>query len=458
MSTAESEERRGGFIQRAFASAAAAFGFRQTRRFSVELALFAAVLLAAGAWGVFLFSQFEFVRVCRGFDLWFDSDPARTVANITSRWASFHDRSVLHPLYSLFVAGPFEVLQAVLGLPTSTLTTLYVAIQSACFTGAAYGALRGFGLLRIDAIQGVLLLNSTAAAIYWIGFPEWIAFGAATVILSIAWTAAPASLRNRATGVAQNILSGSMAATNWVAGAAASLVSDWPKLRWGQAFSHTRDALALMAALTVFQYLIFPASGGFLDIWFQAGVFLQPREVERSLLDYTIEFFAQPLVAPEAALGAEGARQVPGWGVLIMTSQLQRVPITPLTVLILALWLAMMALGLRTASKGAVRSAAVVIVLGAVVYFYILHAVLGGELFLFTLHFAPLFVFVAAWSLRAEQRWIARGLCAVLIAASFAHNYGSFRAAVATHNAIDSSWLNRTDHPASATVARTDCR
>lgn len=461
MSTAEGEQTHGeprGRARRAFSAAAHRFGFQDTRQFSVELAVVIGVLIAAGAWGVFQFSQFDFLRLCRGFDLWFDSDPARTVANITSRWVIFHERSVLHPLYSLLVAGPFGVLQTVLGLPTSTLTAVYVATQSALFSGVAYATMRGFGLLRLDALLGVLLLNSTAAAVYWIGFPEWVAFGAATAMASVAWVAAPESLRTRATGVGQNLLSGAMAATSWTIGAAASLVSNWPKLRWGQAFTHTRDAFALMAALTIVQYYLFPTTGGFLNIWHEARIFLHPDELERSLLDYTIEFFGQSLVAPSPGLGAEGPRQAPGWGVLIMTSQLQRVPMTALTMLIFALWFALWILGLRAALTGGVRPAVVVIVLGAIAYFYVLHALLGGELFLFTLHFAPLFVFVALWSLRAHRKWVARGLCAALIAASFSHNYPSFMAATAVHNAIDASWLDRTDHPASAIVAQTDCR
>jgi hypothetical protein len=462
MSTAEGESTQvepRGRAQRAFTAAAHAFGFSDTRKFSIELIVFAGVLIAAGAWGVFLFSHFEFERLCRGFDLWFDSDPGRTVANITNRWSIFHERSVLHPLYSLLIAGPFGLLQAAFGMPTSTLTALYVAVQSALVSGAAYGALRGFGLPRLDALLGLLLLNSTAAAIYWIGFPEWVAFGAATAVLSVAWVAAPATLRNRATGVAQNFLSGSMAATNWAVGAAASLVSDWPKLRWGQAFSHTRDAIALMAALTVVQYFLFPTTGGFLNIWREAGIFLRVDEVERSLLDYTIEFFGQTLVALNPGIGAEGPRQVPGWGVLIMTSQLQRVPVSALTLAIFALWLALWVLGLRAAFKGALRAPVIVMVLGTTAFFYVLHAVLGGELFLFTLHFAPLFVFIALWALRGEWKVLSRGLCVALIALSFAHNYPAFRSAAMTHNAIDASWLVRTDHPASSLhVQQTDCR
>jgi hypothetical protein len=463
MSTAEGErthEGTRGAIQRAFAAVAAAFGFRETRQFSIELVIFGALLIAAGVWGAFLFSHFEFTRLCRGFDLWFDSDPGRTVANITSRWVIFHERSVLHPLYSLLIAGPFGVLQSALGMPTSTLTALYVAFQSACYSGAAYAVLRGTGLVRLDAALGVVLLNSTAAALYWVGFPEWIAIGATTALLSIAWVAPPAGLRNRVTGVGQNFLSGSISVTNWVIGAAASFVSDWPRLRWGQAFTHTRDALALMAGLTVLQYYLFPASGGFLNIWREVGVFAHPYGAERTLIDYTVEFFGQALVAPQAHVAMEGPRQVPGWGVLIMTGQLQYIPVTTWTIVILALWAVLCVLGVRAVIKGAVRAPIVVMVLGSIAFFYVLHVAVGGELFLFSLHFAPLFVFIALWSLRiTEWKWLTRGLCAALIVLSFSHNYTAFRAAAATHNAIDSTWLLRTDHPASSVHAQaTDCR
>ena len=303
------------------------------------------------------------------------------------------------------------------------------------------------------------MLNSTAAAIYWIGFTEWIVFGAATTVFSIAWVTAPAAIQNRATGVAQNMLSGSVAITNWVIGAAASLVSDWPRLRWGQAFRHTRDALALMAALAFIQYFLFPTIGAFLNITRDVGVLFHPYGAERTLADYAVEFFGQTLIAPQPHVAVEGPIQEPSWGVLIMTGQLQHVPVTALTMSILSLWGVLWALGARAVLKGAVRAPIVVMVLGAIIYFFVLHVSVGGEIFLFSAHFAPLFVFAAMWSLRAERKWIARSLCLALIALSFANNYSSFRSAAAAHNAVDASWLTRSDKPeTTADLQRTDCR
>jgi len=440
-----------------FAGLSGTLGFSTPRRFAVEIALVLAVCVIAAAWALFLFNQFEFQRLCRGFDFWFDSDPARTVANITSRWVIFHERSVLHPLYSLLIAGPFGALEDLFGLSTSTVTALYVGLQSACFAGAAYIAMRAFGLPRLDALLGVVLLYSTSAAIYWIGFPEWLAFGAATMLACVIWIAGPAATRTHATGVAQNFISGCISATTWTLGFVASLISDFPKLRWRQAFVHTRDAIALMATLTVIQYFFFPTAGGFLNIWREAGYFLMPSE-QGTFLNYIVEFFAHTLAAPEARITTANPADAPSWGILLMTSQLQGALLTPLTLAMFALWLVLGGLGVRAALKGGVTRPVFVFVVGALLYYFALHAVLGGEVFLFSLHFAPLMVFIALWATRSNLKWLARGLCVALIAVSFAHNYPAFRADVATHNAFDASWLDRTGHEASAIVAQTDCR
>jgi hypothetical protein len=430
-------------------------GYARPRSFYIEIAIVLAVGVAAAAFAVHQFRQFEFVRVCRGFDLWFDSDPGRTVANITSRWSLFHNRSTLHPLYALFVAGPFSLLKQ-LGLSTSAEAAVYVAVQSASYAILAYVALRAFALARLDALLGVALLYSTAASIYWIGFPEWVAFGAASVLIPVIWIAGPAALRNRATGFAQNLASASIGLTSWAIGAGASLVSDWPKLRWGQAFANTRDALACMAVLYVAEYLIFPNSGAFLKIWDETHVAMQPGEGHRGLLAHAVEFFAQTLIAPSMSVH-EGARTVPGWGILIMQSQGLGVPLTPVTILILLLWAGLLGLGLYAALRGAVRAGAALLVIGALGYYFVLHFALGGEIFLFSLHFAPFLVFIAMWALRTRYALAARIACIALILASAAHNYPAFTSAAAIHNAIDPSWLTRED-VASQEVAKTDCR
>ena len=432
-------------------------GYSSVGRFYSEIAIALAVGAVAAAWAVHLFSQFEFVRVCHGFDLWFDSDPGRTVANILSRFSFFENRSILHPLYALFVAGPFSLLKEI-GLSTNTETAIYVGAQSAVYAILAYVALRAFTLSRVDALLGVALLSSTSAAMYWIGFPEWVAFGAASVLVSVIWIAGPAALRNRATGFVQNLAAGSIGLTSWAIGMLASLISDWPKpkFNWGQAFANTRDALACMAALYVVEYLVFPHTGPFLKIWDEAHVAAQGGESHRGIIQHAIQYFAQTLVAPSMSVH-EGVRNVPGWGVLIMQSQGHGVPLNAVTIAILLLWAGLLGLGVYAAIRGAVRSSVALLVGGALAYFLVLHFLLGGEIFLFSLHFAPFLVFIAMWALRSRFAMIARVACIALTLGSAANNYPAFKSAVTIHNAIDPSWLTRED-VATTEVLKTDCR
>lgn len=441
---------------RQFDALSDAFGFSTPRRLAGEILILSALCATAAAWAVFLFSHFDFDRVCRGFDFWFDSDPARTVSNITTRWSYYHIRSNLHPLYGLFVSTPFGILSELFGVRPSMLTTIYVAVQSALYAGVAYVAMRAFGLQRLESLLGIALLYSTSAGLYWIGFPEWTAFGAVAVMGSVIWISGPAAIRNRVTGAVQSMVSGSMVVTSWAVGFMASLISNWPKLDWRQAFVHTRDALALMAALTVLQYLIYPHSSGFLNIWGEIFHTVDRRAVvaATSLLAPVADFFAHTLVAPEPAV-VDGPRTVPGWGVLLMVSEGQPVSATPLAVLVLLLWAALLALGVH-AGYTEIQRPAFLLVIGTLAYFFLLHTAFGGEIFLFSLHFAPFLVFIAVWSLRSHYKLIARGLVAALVVLSFANNYPAFRDAAAFHNAIDESWIHR-DADAARGAAKADC-
>lgn len=432
-------------------------GARWSRAHAGDISIFLFVCAIAAVWGAFLFSQFEFQRLCRGFDLWFDSDPARTVANITSRWVTFHERSFYHPLYSILIAGPFGAIEDIFGLRTSTTTLLYAAVQSAAVSGVLYAAARVAGFARIDAILLPLLVNSTSAAIYWIGFPEWVAFGAASAFLPVLWIAAPARFQNRLTGCIQSALAAGITLTNWAVGGMASFFSAWPKLRWAQAFSHTRDALALMAVLAFVQYGLFPHSGGFLNFWAESRLFLDPESPDHGLLPLFVEFWGQTLVAPNVLMLQEGPRTVPGWAYLIMTGQSQGVQLTPLTVLIFALWLGLFVYGVRAALKGAVKPPVMVLVLGSVLFYFVLHLFLGGEIFLFSLQVAPFLAFIVLCGAQTKHRNIVRALCVGLTLASFSYNYPAFQAAVAQHNAIDESWLTREGHRAQVEVWQTDC-
>ncbi len=415
-----------------------ALAIEDPRALYAEFAILAALCTAAIFFALHQFYQFEFERLCRGFDIWFDSDPGRTVAGVTDRYAPYHERSRLHPLWSMLIAAPVRLISRVAGLNIKDSIALYVALQAACLTSTIYIAQRTFGFRRIDAVLGTVLCFSTAGFIYWIGFPEWLAFGAASILVSVIWFAAPPGAQNHATGVAQSVISASITASHWAIGIAASLLYRWPRIEWAQAYRHTRDALALLALLTVFQYLLFPTAGGFFKIWSDAT--LQRNRVETPIVNHTITFFAHTLAAPTPIV-VEGARKEPGF-VRIITNQMAPADLTPLSILVFGLWIVLAAIGIRAALASR-RDTIVIGFVGFVLaLFYVLHSVYGGHTFLFSLQFVPLMAFIALWGSKSDWRWVVRGLCAVLIVASFAFSYPQFQATVAIHNATDLSWLD----------------
>jgi hypothetical protein len=221
-------------------------------------------------------------------------------------------------------------------------------------------------------------------------------------------------------------------------GTAAALFCNWPKIEWARTFRITRDAFTLLALLTVFQYLLFPTAGGFLNMWHDAT--LNRGRTKSPIVNHTVTFFAHTLAAP-APIVMEGARTQPGF-FQVITNQLAPAELTPLSILVFLLWIVLAAIGIRTALTSK-RDTVVIGFIGLVLaLFYALHSVYGGHTFLFSLQFAPLMAFIALWGSKSDWRWAVRGLCAVLIVASFAFSYPQFQATVAIHNATDLSWLD----------------
>ncbi len=136
----------------------------------------------------------------------------------------------------------------------------------------------------------------------------------------------------------------------------------------------------------------------------------------------------------------EGVKPEPGF-FRVISSRHQLVALTPLTLTIFTLWAALVALGARAALAGAVSRPAALLVAGGLGFFFVLHMVYGVETFLFALLFAPLMTIIALWGTATRLRWLVRGLCVALCAASLAYNYPAFQAAVEVHNAIHPSWL-----------------
>jgi hypothetical protein len=277
---------------------------------------------------------------------------------------------------------------------------------------------------------------STSAFIYWIGVPEWLAFGAVSVVACVAWLAAPRTFHTAPLAVLQGLIAVSITITHWVLGVAALVLVRWPNVAWRMVFARTRDTLALLALLSALQVMIYPGSGRFLDIWYQVGGL---NHAEHSVVQYTIAFFAHTVVAPVASV-LGGVKPEPGY--FRVVSSVGTAPeIAPLTATVFLLWGVLLALGTWAAIRDVNRRPQFILVAGSLVFFFALHLVYGVETFLFSIQFAPFLVFIAIWGTTDRYRVLVRVLAVVLIVLSGVHNYHAFRLAVDAHNAVDPSWL-----------------
>jgi hypothetical protein len=130
------------------------------------------------------------------------------------------------------------------------------------------------------------------------------------------------------------------------------------------------------------QYFLFLRAGTFLNIWREIRYANNVNNAEIvPILPRSIDFFFHTLLAPQPTV-VEGVRNIPGWGVIIISSQNQAVLVTPLSILILGLWLLLWMLGALAVSRGRIATPAALIVTLSFCYFYALHVANGGEIFL----------------------------------------------------------------------------
>lgn len=376
---------------------------------------------------LYLYSRVDYAVMCRSMDVWFDSDPGRTVSAISWRQHWMHERSNVHPLWSLLITTPFFILSRVMAL--KAVVTLYVAVQAFVFGGVLYGTLRAFRLGRLDTILTSALFASTAGAWYWLHVPETFVFSAASILIPVLWLALPRGRHDGWSATAQSLISLSITITNWVAGLGAALLA----FGWRRAFNISAAAFAIAGALTVVQYRVFPMAGAFFDIWSEENLNLgQPG----TFWQHVQVFFVHALAAPDVQTWPVGAVRPTD---LVSRFQFAAPDLTLVSTPYLLIWALLIAIGAWAAWKRAVPSKAALLVGGLIAFNFALHSVYGVETFIYAMHFVPLFALVAGWALVQPTRWriALRGLAIAAVALGMIHNDAKFGGMTHWFNNLD---------------------
>jgi hypothetical protein len=363
----------------------------------------------------------------RGYDVWFEGDLPRAYAQMSTRWPEpvyhkYHTRR--HPLFIPFTLPLVKACRALLGVEPLTAVQIVLAALAAVWIGTLWGLLRLLGCRRLDAMLFSALGAVSAAAVFWLTVPETWALGSLSILAPLLLVAVT---RHRQVSEGWYVLAsaGSLAVTvtNWMTG----LIAAFRHLPWKRALRVSGLALSLVLGLWSLQKLALPQVQFFLTVrpGSEAKYVFHTRS--GGPLQIGTAFIFHPMVMPAITETSAGRRpwkrmtvqpsapgSASGWG---------RIGVW--------LWAALLGLGVWAALRSEVNRrllGTVGIVLAGQLA---LHLIYGGEeIFLYSLHWAPLLVVVAACATLTPARRLALALAGALIVCAGVNNAQQFASAV----------------------------
>ncbi len=354
-------------------------------------------------------------------DVWFGGDIPTVFGNITSINSDF-GRNNKHPLLPLLVFPVVLAVGKLLHLDPLSAVRIVIVGVAMVWICALYVLFRLMGCYRLDATLFSLLGGVSAAAVFWLVIPESFSFGSLTIILGLAFVVVTQS-RPLTPGwyLAVNIITLSITITNWMVGILATVVNH----RWSKALQIIGGALLLATGLWILQRIVFVNSG----FPFQPGTFIGEKKFisapgNGGILAVLSAFCLQTMVMP--AIQFQNLPIRPDWVKLAANhlapasgSWWGPIAIGSWTVLLgLGLW------GLFTIKQHPKLR----IVLGITLLLQLtMHSIYGvEETFIYSLHFLPLLLTLAALTLFTRLRPLALVLAAIAIVSAGLNNHAQF--------------------------------
>jgi hypothetical protein len=355
------------------------------------------------------------------YDVWFTADPPRVYANMTSQYSD-HSRTKVHPLYSLLMGVPTMAIRKLARIPSPVAMQIVLSCVAALWTLTLFAILRTLGCRLFDATLFTLLGASSAAAVFWFTVPETYAAGSWTILLAILF----AVLAQRASFspmhyAVVSALTLSITVTNWMVG----LLITKARFAWKQTLAISAGALCLVALLWGVQKLIFPVTPFFVPEYGETNYLLAstPGPVLQS-------FFFHALVMPTIQLKARPKHVSPDAKYVFATQRSRAGSAGVFGILGIALWALLLPLGVWGLWTLPGLDSFRFVLIGTLLGQLTLHLLYGSETFLYSLHYAPLLVIVAACSSLTPARPLALVLGAFATVGFLFNNLRQFQAAL----------------------------
>ena len=396
-------------------------------RYRGDLYLMFSLLTVAAFGSFFLSGQLNKVLVSSfGLDFWFHSDTARVFWNMSDP-ASDHGRATVHPLFSLFTTPVVLSLCTILDTDRLSAVRMVIASVAGVWAAMMYVLLRLIGLFRIDALLFSCLAVFSSSAVFWLSVPETFSFGSVSILFALILLAL--STRGRPAGEGFFVLAGiatlGFTVTNWMVGLAASFLS----LPWKKAVRCNVIALLSVAFFSYFQRYFLTYVPFFIGS-FDKGFASSSDEVDFLFMKETggpvrilISFFYHSIIMPGIRYADKMNRQ--NWEILsVQFSQ----PLSGNIAGIIAgvLWLILLAVGIwamYTVKKDRKIRLGIFLALSGQLA---LHLIYGDETFLYSMHYVPLLIIIAAYGTLTGLRKFVLGAVFIVCIGAAVNNLMQF--------------------------------
>lgn len=358
-------------------------------------------------------------------DVWFESDTRRVIDDMTNRSAN-HWRTNTHPLFPLVTYIPTKLVMKVFNLKAVEAVMLVIAALASMWISTLYVLLRLIGIRSLDATLFTFLGIVSAASIFWFAVPETYAFGSLSILIVLVIVVL--SQKREISSIWYAIVSAlslSFTVTNWSAGIVATLVN----FPWKKALQITINAFCIVIVLWSVQRHFFSRVLYFGTISSTEKRYIMksesggPLNIAKSFLFHTM---IMPAIQERQKVRLRDNTLIP-----IMVTQTSRVGSGSLYGAAAAgVWSAILGLGIwgliSSKDNRQLRLVLAITLLGQ----FMLHLLYGQETFLYSLHFVPLLVVLAAFSTMTRARPLALTLTGILVVLAVINNFQQFDKAI----------------------------
>ena len=356
-------------------------------------------------------------------DAWFDSDATVVHDNITDIYGFHSHRTRKHPIYSLLFFPVVNILAAS-GFTKATAVRLIFSVSAGLWALLLYAALFRSLKRRLDAVVFALLALSTSSFLFWSWVTEIVLLSSVTVLLAILAFGMRGRFRLIGHFVASFATLG-ITVTNW----SAELLGAAMSLPRRTAIIITLLAFGSVTVLALGEASLFRTNGFFLNVWRQAK---EESEFVNHKSSGGIRARWRMFAIGSVVLPGVEYRIVEVYANTIYDRKLpmlssQTVSGGRLWWVSGCLWLVLLSSGIAASIRH--RSAFQIYLLLLAAFHFILHTFYGYETFLYSMHFIPILILLAAQSVEIHRRF-ALACAGLVLVLAFFNNWAVFQHAI----------------------------